>query len=231
VEKMEHLQIYLVGDSTVSNYDSSVAPRTGWGQVLGNYLTTEVLVKNYASSGRSSKSFIDEGKLDEIEMNIRKNDYLFIQFGHNDGKPDKERYTNPHTSFKNYINKYVELAKSKQAFPVLITPVQRRSFDESGAFKETHGDYPTVIRQLAAQCEIPLIDLTAKSRRLYERLGAEESKKLFLWFQRGENINYPDGVQDDTHFSLFGANEIAHLVIKEFEKLNLPLVKYVDQNQ
>src|SRR5699024_7875323 len=136
-------------------------------------------------------------------------------FGHNDEKPDKERHTEAFTSFKGYLKQYIQLAKDKQAFPVLITPVQRRSFDENGSFQETHGNYPIAMKQFAEQHGVPLIDLTTSSRLLYEKLGPEESKKLFLWFKRGENSNFPEGIEDDTHFSEYGANEIAKLVIKE----------------
>lgn len=221
---MSNFNIFLTGDSTVSNYDSSVAPRTGWGQVLSDYIMEEVLIHNHASSGRSSKSFIDEGRLDEIANLIQMDDYLFIQFGHNDEKTDKERHTEPFSSFKDYLNQYIQLAKNKQAFPVLITPVQRRSFDENGNFEETHGNYPIAIKQLAQHHEVPLIDLTTSSRILYEKLGPEESKKLFLWFEPGENDNYPEGVQDDTHFSEYGANEIVKLVIKGIRDIKLPLI-------
>lgn len=226
---MTYINIFLSGDSTVSTYDSSVAPRTGWGQVLGNYMNPEILVQNQAVSGRSSKSFIDEGRLIKISDQIKKGDYLFIQFGHNDSKFDKERHTKPFTSYKRYLTKYIQQARNKQAIPVLITPVQRRSFDKDGNFKETHGDYPLAMRQLARQYEVPLIDLTISSRILYEKIGSEESKKLFLWFTKGENCNFPDGVQDDTHFSEYGANKIANLVIKEIHKINLPLTKYLKE--
>lgn len=157
---MTYINIFLAGDSTVSIYDSSVAPRTGWGQVLGDYMNKKVLVQNQATSGRSSKSFIDEGRLRKISDLIEKGDYLFIQFGHNDNKPDKERHTEPFSSYKRYLKKYIQHARNKQAVPVLITPVQRRSFDENNIFKETHGDYPLAMRQLAKQYEVPLIDLT-----------------------------------------------------------------------
>src|SRR5690625_4737066 len=116
--RMTHINIFLAGDSTVSNYDSSVAPRTGWGQVLSNYMSNKVVINNHASSGRSSKSFIQEGRLDKVIEQIQPNDYLFIQFGHNDSKPDKKRHTEPFTSFKNYLKEYIHQARDKKAIPV-----------------------------------------------------------------------------------------------------------------
>ena len=221
------INIFIAGDSTVSTYDYSVAPRTGWGQVLGNYMNEKVLVQNRAVSGRSSKSFIDEGRLNQILNKIQANDYLFIQFGHNDEKSDKERHTEPFTSFHNYLTEYIEQARNKQAFPILLTPVQRRSFDDNGVFIETHGDYPIAMKQLAQQYDVPLIDLTTSSRILYEKLGPEASKEIFLWFKQEENINFPDGLQDDTHFSEYGANEIAQLVIEGIHEIKSPLITYL----
>lgn len=226
-DNMTHISIFLVGDSTVSNYDESVAPRKGWGQVFGKFLDEDVTIYNQARSGRSSKSFIHEGHLSEVERLIQAGDYLLIQFGHNDSKPDKARATEPFTSYQDYLRQYIKLAKDKHAFPILITPVQRRSFNDDGHFYETHEDYPNAMKQIAQTSNVPLIDLTTMSRELYERLGPEESKKLFLWFKPGENDNYPDGIQDDTHFSTHGANEIAKLIIQGLRSLDLPLTRYI----
>jgi len=224
---MTHISIFLVGDSTVSNYDASVAPRKGWGQALGDFLNEHVTIYNQALSGRSSKSFIQEGHLSKVERLIQTGDYLLIQFGHNDSKPDKERATESFTSYQDYLRQYIQLANDKHAFPILITPVQRRSFDEDDQFYETHADYPDAMKQIAQTSNVPLIDLTTMSKRLYERLGPEDSKKLFLWFKPGENDNYPEGVQDDTHFSAHGANEIAKLVIQGIRSLDLSLTRYI----
>ena len=221
---MTNINVFLAGDSTVCNYDPSVAPRTGWGQVLNEFLNGDVTINNHASSGRSSKSFIQEGRLDEITNHLQANDYLFIQFGHNDSKPDEERHTEPFTSFKANLNQYIQQARNHQAIPVLITPVQRRSFNEDGSLIDTHGDYAVAIREVAQESEVPLIDLATRSKTLYEQLGPEETKKLFLWFTLGEYLNYPDGIQDDTHFSEYGARKIAKLVIQSIQDIHLPLV-------
>lgn len=221
---MTKINIFLAGDSTLCNYDSSVAPRTGWGQVLSHYLKDDVIVNNHASSGRSSKSFIQEGRLQEITDRLQTGDYLFIQFGHNDSKPDEERRTDPFTSFKENLNQFIQQARDHHAFPILVTPVQRRSFNEDGNLIDTHGDYAVAVRQVAEESNVPLIDLTTSSKALYEQLGPEKTKELFLWFTPGENINYPDGIQDDTHFSDIGAKEIAKLVVNGIRDIDLPLV-------
>ena len=220
---MSQIAIFLVGDSTLSSYDSSRAPRAGWGQVLEGLLNNCVKVHNHAASGRSSKSFINEGRLDAIDRSISPGDYLLIQFGHNDKHLDEKRFTEPYSTFQSYLQQYIDTARAHQAQPVLITPVQCRSFDGDGVFQESHGDYPDAMRQLASANNVPLIDLTAKSRILLERFGAERSKQLFLWFQPGEHENYPEGVQDDTHFSDYGAKEIAKLIIEGCKELKLPV--------
>jgi lysophospholipase L1-like esterase len=218
--------IYLAGDSTVSNYEKNRAPRAGWGQILQCFMKEEIVVQNEAASGRSSKSYIDEGRLDIIDRTITEGDYLFIQFGHNDSKVDKERYTEPSTSFKSYLALYIDVARKNHAYPLLITPVQRRMFNARGELQETHGIYPEAMRELAKTLEVPLIDLTEKSRELFEQLGPERTKDLFLWLEPGNHVNYLDGVQDDTHFSKAGAKKIAELVVEGIIELNLPLAKY-----
>lgn len=169
---------------------------------LARFLSDGVLIRNEAASGRSSKSFIEEGRLERIMTQIRSGDYLFVQFGHNDQKPD-DRYTEPFTTYKQHLRRYIDDARLKKANPVLITPVQRRSFESDGRFKNTHGDYPDAMIQLAEELRVPLIDLASKSRQLLESLGPEASKKLFLWLEPGEHPNYPDGARDDTHFLRF----------------------------
>lgn len=216
------MQLFLAGDSTVSNYDASSAPRAGWGQKIGELLNPGILVRNEAVSGRSSKSFVEEGRLQRILEYIRSGDYLFVQFGHNDQKPD-ERYTDPYGTYQAYLRRYIDSARLKNAHPVLITPVQRRSFDSEGRLRNTHGDYPDAVRQLADELHVPLIDLTETSGRLLQSMGAESAKKLFLWLKPGEHPNYPDGVEDNTHFCEYGAGEIAGLVAEGMREAGLPL--------
>lgn len=219
-------RVFLAGDSTMSNYESDVAPRAGWGQVLEGFLKPGYQVVNEAASGRSSKSFINEGRLKPIAEQICAGDYLLIQFGHNDEKPDEERATEPYTTYKEHLMQYIETARVKEAYPVLITPVQRRKYEESGSgkLKDTHGEYPIAMKQLAEEAGVPLIDLGEKSKALLESMDPEEAKKLFLWFEPGELPNYPEGAQDDTHFSEYGAKAIAKLVVEGIRELGLPLV-------
>nr|WP_223829385.1 rhamnogalacturonan acetylesterase [Paenibacillus arenilitoris] len=225
-EAKQATTIYLAGDSTVT--DQETFPYAGWGQMLPLYLKADAAVDNRAKSGRSSRSFMNEGRLAAILEQIKPNDYLWIQFGHNDQKPDAERATEPFGSYKEMLAVYVEEARARGAIPVLITPVHRRKFDAEGRIVDTHGDYLLGMKQLAAELDVPLIDLAAKSKAMYERLGDEPSKALFMWAYPGEFIHFPEGAQDDTHFQELGAIQIARLVAEGVRELALsPLHLYL----
>ncbi len=222
---MSVVRLFLAGDSTMSTYDSNAAPREGWGQAIGRLLPDHVHIFNEAASGRSSKSFIHEGRLAKIVEKLRAGDYLLIQFGHNDQKPDEERRTEADTTYKACLLQYIDTALNVGAIPILITSVQRRSFDPHGELLDTHGDYLHAVRQLAEQYNVGLIDLAAKSKVLMERLGSEPSKSLFMWLQTGEYPNYPDGVEDNTHFCAQGAYEIAKLVVEGLQELGIDWIQ------
>lgn len=223
------ITIYLAGDSTVSDYSSAYKPRAGWGQVLGEQFDGHIKVRNEAIPGRSSKSFIQEGRLNKILKGIQKGDYLFIQFGHNDEKADKPfLYTDPFTTYKSYLKQYIDGARKKKAIPILITPVERRRFSADGSVLETHGQYPQAMKELAQEEKVPVIDLTSKSKALYQQLGPEKTKEMFLWLNAGENHNYPNGVSDSTHFQEKGAKEVALLVIEGIIELHLPITNHLN---
>jgi lysophospholipase L1-like esterase len=220
-------RIFIVGDSTACNYPPSQAPRAGWGQVLPEFFGDEVEVVNAAASGRSSKSFIAEKRLDKVLSGIEPGDYLLIQFGHNDQKPDAERHTDPFTTYQEYLRVYINSAREKGVIPILLTPVNRRNFAAGGKLKLTHGEYPAAMQQLGEELNVPVIDLGAKSQVLFEAWGETGTKKLFLWLKPGEHPNYPEGVEDNTHFCVTGAVEIAKLVVEGIRELALPLAAYL----
>lgn len=224
---MDRINLFLAGDSTMSHYEASRAPQMGWGQVVDYYFTDQVLISNEAASGRSTKTFIEEGRLERINQKIGPGDYLFIQFGHNDSKLHSERYTEPFTTYKENLTKFYRTAKEKNAFPVLLTPVQRRNFTPDGEIIDKHGDYPMAMRALAEELDVPLIDMTEKSTTLLEEIGDEPSKRLFMWLKPGEYSYYPEGEKDNTHFTEYGAKQIAKLVIEGIKELNLPIAKYI----
>jgi lysophospholipase L1-like esterase len=223
------MKVWLIGDSTMSQKEVKAYPETGWGMLFSNFFDSGVEVDNRAKNGRSTKSFMAEGLWQPVVDNLNEGDYVFIQFGHNDeGKEKVGRYTTP-DEFKANLIKYVTDARSKKAIPVLITPVARRSFDENGQVIETHPVYADGVREIAKQLNIPLIDLDEKSKILLQQFGPENSKLLFNHLAPNEHPNYPDGKQDNTHFSELGARKMAEIVLAEIKSLHLDLANRIVQ--
>jgi lysophospholipase L1-like esterase len=221
-------RVFLIGDSTMAEKPLIGNPERGWGQVFPLFFNEGVSIENHARNGRSTKSFLAEGRWQAVYEKLRPGDYVFIQFGHNDAKKeDPSRYAEAHTAYKSNLSRFISDARSKGALPVLITPVCRRRFDKEGRFYDTHGDYPGVVRELAAEQTVPLIDLHKESMQLLEKLGPEGSRKLFLWVKPGVFTALPDGRQDNTHFNELGALKIAALVAQGLEGLNLPLARLI----
>ena len=224
----EKVDIYMIGDSTMANKKPEKKPETGWGQVFDEFFNSDVTVHNHSVNGRSSKSFIDEGRWQTVMDSLKPGNWVFIQFGHNDQKShDSTRYTKPHEGYKANLQRYVNDSRKKGAKPVLLTPVMRRRFDENNVFYDTHGEYPDVVREVAKEMNVPLIDVHKSSRKMIEELGVEKTKEVFLWVKPGEYEGYPHGKEDNTHFTKYGAHIIACLVAKDLSKLNLELSKYL----
>ncbi|KYG29329.1 rhamnogalacturonan acetylesterase [Alkalihalobacillus trypoxylicola] len=209
--------IYLAGDSTVTDQPAGQYPYYGWGQSLSSFLNQNVAVSNHAHSGRSTKSFMTERRLERILNQIKKGDFLFIQFAHNDEK-DNEGGTLADSTYRDYLKKYIDSAKEKGAMPVLITPMHRRQFDENGKIINTHQKYIEAMKQVALQNGVICLDLAAESKDLFERLGKQETKKLFMWSKPGEYELHPNGTEDNTHFTEMGASEIAALVVSQMRQ-------------
>ncbi|HEX2854535.1 MAG TPA: carbohydrate-binding protein [Opitutaceae bacterium] len=216
---------YLAGDSTVMTYNASsnLYPQQGWGGRIADYFTTGVTFSNKAIGKRSSKSFVDEGRLDAILNVIQPGDFLFIQFAHNDSNSDPKYYTSPYTTYKEYLAMYIDGAVAHGATPVLVTPVGRRNYNSSGSFINDFTDRCTAMKQLATEKNCKLIDLNAKSIAFYNKLGGEAAKDVFLWLSAGQYPNFPNGVSDNTHFQEYGAGQIARLVTEGIEELNLSI--------
>lgn len=216
--------IFLAGDSTIAAKVPEKRPETGWGEKLGGHFRNgKVLIENRAMNGRSTKTFIGEGRWQKLIDDLKPGDYVFLQFGHNDSSKDKgERYTPPEDYRKNLIM-FVSDVRTKGGNPVLLTPVMRRRFDKEGRFYDTHGEYPEIVRDVAREFKVPLIDMHKMSEELIIRHGAEGSRKLFLQLKPGENTNYPEGIEDNTHFSPLGADEMAKLAVAGIKENRLKL--------
>lgn len=221
----KHITVWLIGDSTMSVKEVKAYPETGWGMPFTAFFDSTVTIDNRAKNGRSTKSFRAEGLWQPVVENLKEGDYVFIQFGHNDeGKEKVGRYTTPE-EFKSNLWAYVAETRSKKAIPVLITPAARRKFDSTGRIQESHPVYSDVVRNLAKEQRVPLIDLDRKSQELLQQFGAENSKWLFNHLSPEEHPNYPDGRQDDTHFNELGARKMAELVLAGIRVQNLELAE------
>lgn len=198
-------RVFIAGDSTASEYPAERAPQEGWGMRLQPWLADGWEVRNHAQSGRSTRSFIEEGWLDGIAKDLRAGDVLLIQFGHNDAKAeDATRYVDPAVAYPQWLMRYVALAREHGATPVLVTPVARRIFDGK-YLVDTHGLYPQAVRTLAQREGVALIDLWASSTDWVRGLGAQASRPYFMHVPA-------QGKADDTHFSRAGAEAVACLV-------------------
>ena len=213
------MTIYICGDSTAASYTPEQAPIMGWGQALPEFLPG-VRVENRAMAGRSTKSFLSEGRLQKIEAEIQPGDLMLIQFTHNDNNDLVWRHTDPWTSFYHNLEIYVDTAILHQAKPVLMTPICRRCWQD-GKLLDVHGEYPNVIRVLAAQRNVPLIDIYEKSSDYVRRLGDEESKKLYMHVEPGVFPAYPDGLTDDTHTRRPGAEAYAKMTAEALKQMGL----------
>lgn len=228
----EKINIYLIGDSTMSDKTNpETNPERGWGQMLPHFFNEQVTVKNFAVNGRSTKSFINEKRWETVVEELKTGDYLFIQFGHNDQKiMDSLRYTNPFTAYRQNLIRFINESRAKGAIPVLFTSIVRRAFNSHGVLEDTHGVYPFMVRDVAHESAVPFVDLQLKSEELVLALGAEKSKELYLWLEAGQYEMYPDGKQDNTHFSKKGALEMARLAVEGLQENKLAVTKYLINN-
>src|SRR5258705_5049586 len=221
------IKIFLAGDSTMSIKETKAYPETGWGMPFVYFWDSTVTIVNRAKNGRSTKTFISEGLWKSIYDEAGPGDYVIIQFGHNDESKDKgERYATPDT-FRMNLTRFVAETRAKGATPILLTPVSRRKFDSTGTAVETHKEYSAYVKEVAAKENVLFIDLDTKSRELYQQMGKNDSKLLFMQLKPGEHPNYPDGRDDNTHFNELGARLIAQIVLKELRELKIELTERV----
>ncbi len=173
-----NITIFTIGDSTMSVYHPP-SYIVGWGQVLSDYFTNNVFVIDSAISGRSSKSFIDEGHWNNVIKQVKPGDYVVIQFGHNDEKKDTLRHTDPYTTYTMNLKKFVDETSAKGGYPILCTPIVRRVFNSDSTLAFTHGNYSDAVRKLACTSHVPIVDMELKTKALVESYGPDSSKQLY----------------------------------------------------
>lgn len=228
------VKILMMGDSTMADkplvksvtdtvtgekFEEPFLER-GWGQLLPELVSEKGEVVNYGRNGRSTRTFVEEGLWTELYGNIAPGDFVIIQFGHNDGVITKRSYTNPAQFRLNFVA-FVNEVKDAGGYPVLCTPVARRRFDESGNLVPTHGEYPDIIRSVAKQTNVPLIDMEEMTSDWLQNAGVEGSKSFFHKLPPGVSRLYPNGLDDNTHFNEEGAREVAQMFVHEVKKQKL----------
>jgi DNA sulfur modification protein DndE len=216
----------MMGDSTMADKPDLNYPERGWGQLLPTFFDSTFVIENHAKNGRSTRSFIYEGRWDSLFAKLNQGDFLVIQFGHNDGSVQKtERYATP-VEYRYNLKKFVTEARAKGVKPILCTPIVRRNFEE-GKLVDMHGEYPGIVRTVAAELKVPLIDMHQKSQKLVADLGEEGSLPLFLQIPAGVYEKVPEGKIDNTHTSEKGAIAIASLFVEGVKEQHLELEKFI----
>jgi pectinesterase len=244
------ITIFMIGDSTMANKNITGGnPERGWGMVLQGFFSEDVVIDNHAVNGRSSKSFIDEGRWDAVLSKIKKGDYVFIQFGHNDEKANPDRHTDPGTTFDENLRRFVRETRERGGIPVLFNSIVRRNFrrpndeaiakdarNEAGASKneeegtvlyDTHGAYLDSPRNVAKEMGVTFIDMNKITHDLVEGLGPNDSKKLFMWVEPNKVPAFPKGREDNTHLNVYGAKVVAGLAVEAIAEAIPELAQYV----
>jgi lysophospholipase L1-like esterase len=220
--KTDEPVIYLAGDSTV--VDQYYEPWAAWGQMLPRFFLPGIVVANHAESGETTKSFVGEHRLAKIMTTMKPGDYLFIQFAHNDMKPGAV----PIDEYKKLLIDFITQTRAKGATPVLVTPMNRRTFDDASHITNSFGPYPDAVREVAAQQKVALIDLNAMSKTLFEAMGPEGTLKAFMHYPADSFPGQTAAISDDTHFNSYGAYELARCIVHGIREANLPLTKFLD---
>lgn len=219
--------IFLIGDSTMADKPLIGNPERGWGMSFPAFLKSGVRAENHAKNGRSTKSFIREGRWDSVARAMKPGDFVLIQFGHNDAKEsDTNRYAAPWTDYRKNLLRFVRETREKGGVPILLTPVARRRFSH-GKIVESHGEYSKVVKEVGSEESVAVIDLDSLSMDLLAATGEENSKGLFLWLRGGVLSRLDTGRVDNTHFNSRGARAIAGIVAGEIRRQQLPLARYL----
>lgn len=220
----DQITVYLAGNSTVVNQDTE--PWASWGQMIPYFFKPGVAIANHAESGLTLGSFLGSKRLEKVLSVIKPGDYLFIEFGHNDQK-DKGIDDGAYKSYTERLKLFVNSARSKNAIPIIVTSTSRRAFNKEGKVVETLGDFPNAARKVARDLNVPLIDLNKETKILYEALGEEQSKKALVHYAANTYPGQTQAIADNTHFSTYGAFQIAKIIVQAIKKQDINLKKYI----
>ncbi|MDE6066882.1 MAG: rhamnogalacturonan acetylesterase [Duncaniella sp.] len=251
-EPTDTVTVFMIGDSTMANKPlAKENQERGWGQMLPVYLQGKIKVDNHAVNGRSSKSFINEGRWDKVMSLIRPGDYVIIQFGHNDEKPKNDRHTDPGSTFDENLRRFVNDTKSKGATPILMNSIVRRNFppmagqdiasesddkqkdwkgmypNEGVILVDTHGAYLDSPRNVAAETGVTFVDMNKLTHELVQTLGANNSRDLFMWISPNTYEFCPKGKIDNTHLNVHGALIVSRLAVNALAKQMPELRQYI----
>jgi lysophospholipase L1-like esterase len=219
--------VYLAGDSTMASKPLDL-PERGWGMALNGFFKDPAMIQNHAVNGRSTKSFINEGRWQRLLAALQPGDFVIIQFGHNDEKVENPNVgTDAATVFRDNLRRFIREARAKQATPILATPVARRKFNAAGQLTPTHGAYPDAIRAVAAEEKVACLDLERATQQWLQAAGDAASKKFFMWIAPGTHPKIPEGRQDDTHFVEAGAVQVAGFAAAQIREQKLPLAEWL----
>ena len=225
IERVDVPTIYLCGNSTV--VDQNNEPWASWGQMITRWFGPEVAISNHAESGLTARTFIGSFRLDKILSTLKKGDYVFVEFGHNDEK-EKRPGDGAWYHYQYQLKIFVDEVRRKGADIVFCTPTQRRQFaDDNMTIKNTHGDFPAAMKMVAEKERVPLIDLNQMTKVLFETLGFENSKRALVHYPANTFPGQPKALADNTHFNPYGAYEVAKCVVMGMKQLNLPIVQYL----
>lgn len=219
-------KLFLIGGSTMATFPAT-RPVVGWGQKLPLFFQDSGIVQNRAKSGRSSKSFIDQGLWDAVIAEIKVGDFLIVCFGTNDSANDPARRTEPRGDFKRNLERFIRETRARGATPLLATSVARRNWDEQGRFVEPPSEWVEVTREVAAAAKVPLLEMRRRTVELETRLGREGSIALHLYLPPGRYDAYPKGARDDTHYNDYGATCVAEVAARELQRLKLPIARWL----
>ena len=223
IEPVHVPTVYIAGDSTVVDQDNE--PWAAWGQILPVFFNDKIAIANQAESGETIASFVSEHRFNKIFSTIRAGDYLMMQFAHNDQKPGRGFVSIP--AYKDLLRRYIGMTRQRGAHPVLVTSMNRRRFSADGKIIATLGDYPQAMREVAAEQHVPLIDLNAMSKILFEAMGPDDTLKAFVHYPANTFPNQPSALADDTHFNSYGALELAKCIVESIRAQHLPLAKFL----